>query len=571
MAFVRPPLRDRTVLYLLSFTGYDEAHEVPQGLTQMGMAHALGCKRAQAAQVLIELKDKGMVRERVCHVKASPRRMKAFVLTADGRSLGESLRRTILERPLQFTDEEGNTKEVTVKEVLGLYPKRLDLAGLLRLTGDEGILTCEKVKAFLEKGEKKEEAPEPLKVAEPETIPLVCDDEPKEQQPVWAGPQPVETPPQGTEPVLTPNQPQYPQQYPQPYPQPYQQYYQPGYAAVPPDLFQQPPPKRTLLSRFGLVLGIILIGLGLTMFFTIGFEVCAFMLTSVVCGSLLILFYYISLRFQKVDVLDKKDRYMILGPALFMTYVICYVGSLSFNFKWDTNIFYSFLSVQLPLLFVLGAYPLIPAKARGQIGFIAGAFLILLSIMGLVGGKTFSWVYIHPVMWMATGAMAASIGNEVAKPERRDLGLWISTGLGLYIIAGSVMLIRAALTQDDFAPLITTGPSVIVGILALWLMLGILVVGLRGAKAQRLDSMFNGLGYTAVLCIGAAFVVFGLWLMRLGRFEGAVDLMVGLPVGYYALIQLKDSKNTELKAVGGLMAYAVLVEVLTLGLLLGLF
>jgi hypothetical protein len=319
-----------------------------------------------------------------------------------------------------------------------------------------------------------------------------------------------------------------------------------------------PPPRRTLLSRFGLVLGFILIGLGLAMFFMIGYETCGFMLLMVMIGSLLILFYYISLKFQKVDVLDRKDRYMILGPALFMAYVICYVGSVSFNFKWSTNIFYSFLSVQLPLLFVLSAYPLIPAKVRGQIGIITGAFLLILSIMGLIGGKSFSWVYIHPVMWMATGAMAAVIGNEVAKPERRDLGLWISTGLGLYFIAASLMLIG-------------TDGIVTAVVLVLWFVLGIIIVGLRAVKAQSLDSMFDGLGYTAVFSIGAAFVVFGLWFMRLGRFEGAVDLMVGLPVGYYALVQLKDSKNTELKAVGGLMTYTVLVEVMTLGLLLGLF
>jgi hypothetical protein len=549
MAFVRPPLRDRTVLYLLSFSGYDEAHEVPQGLTQMGMAHALGCKRAQVAQVLIELKDKGMVRERVCHVKASPRRMKAYVLTGEGKGLGENLRRSVLEREMQFTLEDGQTKEISVKRVLELYPKRLDLTGLLRLSGDEGVMTCEKVNVFLEKGTKKEEA-EPAKEAEPETVPLVCDDEVKPPQPVWAGPQPVEAP----EPEPQIAQPQYVQPYPYPYPQ----YYQPGPTLVLADQPPQPPARRTLLSRFGLILGFILIGLGPAMYFTIGYEACGFMLLMVMFGCLLILFYYISLRFQKVDVLDKKDRYMILGPALFMVYVICYVGSVSFNFKWNTNLFYSFLSVQLPLLFVLGAYPLIPAKVRGQIGIVTGAFLILLSIMGLIGGKSFSWVYIHPVMWMATGAMAASIGSEVAKPERRDWGLWISTGSGLYIIAASIMLFKT----DDI---------VFSGILVLWLVLGIIIIGLRAAKAQSLDSMFDGLGYTAVFSIGAAFVVFGLWFMRMGRFEGAVDLMVGLPVGYYALVQLKDSGNTELKAVGGLMAYTILVEVVTLGLVLGLF
>jgi|GEM_PF-5077944 len=569
MGFVRPPLRDRTVLYLLSFSGYDEAHEVPQGLTQMGMAHALGCKRAQVAQVLIELKDKNMVRERVCHVKASPRRMKAYVLTGDGKGLGENLRRSVLERALQFTGEDGVAKEITVKEVLELYPKRLDLTGLLRISGEVGELTCEKVSAFLEKGIKKEEAPEPVKEAEP--APLVCDEKAQPQQPVWAGPQPVEAPAEVTEQEPPPPQPQDTQQYPQPYPPPYPPYYQPWPANMPQEQSPQPPPKRTPFSRIGLVLGILLIGVGLTMFFTIGYEACAFTFVMITVGGLLILFYYFTLRYQRVDVLDKMDRYTILGPALFMAYVICYFGSLSFNFKWDQNIFYSFLSVQLPLLFVLGAYPLIPAKVRGQIGIVTGAFLIALSIMGIVGGKTFSWVYIHPVMWMATGAMAASIGNEVAKPDRREMGLWVSTGLGLYIVAGSLMLLRAALTTEDFASTLKTDHRVIVGILVLWLVLGLIVVCLRAAKAQRLNSMYEGLGYTAVLCIGAAFVLFGLWFMRMGRFEGAVDLMVGLPVGYYALVQLKDSGNTDLKAVVGLMAFAVLVEVLTLGLLLGLF
>ena len=601
MGFVRPPLRDRTVLYLLGYTGYEESHELPQGLTQAGMAKALGAKRAQVAQVLIELKDKEMARERVCHIKGSPRRMKAFVLTPTGRGLGENLRRSVLEQNVSFTDETGAAKDMTVKDLLELYPKQLDITGALRVVDDDGDLSAVQVKEFLDRPKREAE-----EEAAANAVQLECDNGDKAPEGAEAAPQPVwaqpaegaataEAPPAaGTE--------QYPQdqsyQQAQPYqygqeqyqPDYVQQYYQtygqypPGYqyqgyqqtAAQP--AVQPTPPKRPPGGRISFLLGVIVIGLALFMGVlqvgsSIG-EVCIIPLLLIFVGAASILNYYVGMRKAKVEVLDKKDRYLVLGVAFFMAFFLAFFTSIAvdFNdFEWNDTVFQNFLWILVPLLFVLGAFFIIPAHVRGQIGMVIGTFLIALAISGLMNEKAFSWVYIHPVMWLATGALAAAVGNEVARPDKRQLGLWISTGIGVYLIFVPLALIDHILKADASDLFIRADRLVLAVAVLLWFGLGLVIVGLRFAKKERIDGLFASLGYMTLVAIGTAFGLFGVWFMRVGRFEGAIDLLVGLPVIYYALIQAKGSAIEDKRPMWAMMGYAVLVEVVSLGLLLDFF
>jgi len=595
MAFIRPPLRDRALLNLLSYTGFEEAHEVPQGLTQMGMARALGCKRAQVAQVLIELKDRSMVRERVCHIRGSPRRMKAFVLTPDGRSLGENLKRSVLERTVQFIDEDGEPQELTAKDVLNQYPKQLDMTAFIRLVSEDGALYREKVTEYIEKGH--QDGKGECLVPEVKAPVAPAPDEEKEvDDAAEAAPVPATTPAEG--PVMlecegTETQVEVPapttmqtdgmelgtaapvEAPPPPY-VPNTLYY--GYGQGPPMALVPPPqpqPKpRSLFARGSLLLGFTLIFVGGMMPFVVSSfnsELCVFAVFLFIMGIALMVSYYVGLRMAKVDKLTKGDRYSVLIVALILGYILAFLASLLFDFNWDLNRLYSFLAITIPLCFVLGAFFLIPAETRGQLGIIIGTFMIALGVGGLEGGKAFDWVYIHPVMWLATGVMAATVGNEVARPDRRRIGLWVSTGIGVYMAVAAVALMNYSWTAKPEDLIIRTDKLVIVAVLALWLVLGIIIIALRAAGKERLDGIYSGLGYTAIVCIGTAFFMFGIWFMKLGRFEGVIDLFVGLPVVYYSLVQLKESHNPQLKLVAGIMGYAVIVEVLSLGLLLKIY
>jgi hypothetical protein len=311
--------------------------------------------------------------------------------------------------------------------------------------------------------------------------------------------------------------------------------------------------------------------------FTVGTsepQVCIFAIPIFIIGIVLMITYYIALRMAKVEHLNKGDRYSVIIVALILAYILGFLATLAIDydhFKWDLNVLWSYLLVQVPLCFALGAYFLIPAETRGQLGVVLGTFLIALSVGGLVGGGPFSWLYVHPVMWMVTGVMAASVGNEVARPDRRRTGLWVSTGIGIYMIVAALAIMKYAWGPgfDSFA--LHTSRTVVEGILALWVGLGAVVIILRLTGKERLDGVFSGLGYTAIVCVGTAFFLFGIWFMKLGRFEGAVDLLIGLPVVYYALVQLKDSGNPAMRLVGALMGYAVIIEALSLGLALKLF
>jgi hypothetical protein len=581
MAFFKPPLRDRTVLYLLSYTGYDEAHEVPQGLTQMGMARALGCKRAQVAQVLIELKGKGMARERVCHVRGSPRRMKAFVLTPEGRGLGENLRRSVLERTVQFVDEDGEAMELTAKEVLDKYPRQLDITAFMRLVDGQGGLSREQVTEYIERGHK-EDREEKTPTLECESDGKEAGDAPEDEEETTEtppGPE-VEVPGQAPTHLETESMemgPMAPVEAPPELAAPPTYYYGPA----PVMAYQPPPPPqprpRSLFARGSLLLGFTLMFIGGIMPFTVGTSepsLCVFAIPIFILGIVLMIMYYISLRLAKVEHLTTGDRYSVLIVALILAYILGFLATLAIDydhFKWDLNVLWSYLLVQVPLCFALGAYFLIPAETRGQLGVVIGTFLIALSVGGLVGGGPFSWLYVHPVMWMVTGVLAASVGNEVGRPDRRRTGLWVSTGLGIYMIVAALALMNYVWGAGFNDLNLHTSRLVVECALALWVGLGAVVIGLRAAGKERLDGLFSGLGYTALVCVGTAFFLFGIWFMKLGRFEGAIDLLIGLPVVYYSLVQLKDSGNPAMKLVGALMGYAIIVEALSLGLALKLF
>jgi len=587
MAFFKPPLRDRTVLYLLSYTGYDEAHEVPQALTQMGMARALGCKRAQVAQVLIELKGKGMARERVCHVRGSPRRMKAFVLTPDGRSLGENLRRSVLERPVNFMDEDGEVIELSTKDLLDKYPRQLDITAFMKLVDGTGNLSRAQVTEYIERGPEKEET----------KAPVVENEEAEEDGAEEVGPE-VPAPEEGQAtlecepgpaieiPGLAPSHlenegmeiaPALPPQAPPPPDMPPTLYYGPA-----PEMALQPPPppqprQRSLFARGSLLLGFTLFFMGGIMPFVAGSfssQFCIFAVFLFILGIVLMVLYYVGLRMAKVEKLTKGDRYSVLIIALILAYILGFLASLAIgyeDFKWDENVLMSYLLVQIPLCFVLGAYFLVPAETRGQLGIVVGTVLIALAVGGLVGGRPFGWLYVHPVLWLVTGVLAASVGNEVARPDRRRVGLWVSTGIGIYIIVAALALIQFVRTADPSQMVVQANRTAMEAALALWIGLGAIVIGIRAAGKERTEGLFSGIGYTSVVCIGTAFFIFGIWFMKQGRFEGAIDLLVGLPVIYYALVQFKDSGNPNAKLVMAIMGYAVLVEVFSLGLALRLF
>ncbi len=77
-------VNQRILVHLLDFTRAAERFDAPVGVTQQGIADALGVRRSHVTIALQALGQRGLVDFRVARVANSPRRKKAYSLTPLG-------------------------------------------------------------------------------------------------------------------------------------------------------------------------------------------------------------------------------------------------------------------------------------------------------------------------------------------------------------------------------------------------------------------------------------------------------------------------------------------------------
>jgi hypothetical protein len=290
-----------------------------------------------------------------------------------------------------------------------------------------------------------------------------------------------------------------------------------------------------------------------------------------IMGIVCVIGYYITLRQAMVETLEQRDRRMIIGTSLIMAYIMAFIASITFTGGWTLEEWRLLFAINIPLIFVLLAFFLIPTEVRGQIGIVVGTFIFAMAIGGWVSMAVFPWITLHPVIWMATGAMALMVAYEIAKPTPKELGLAVSTGLGLYMVFVSVVLINHVLTAEPTQQITRAPRQIVAGIMFLWTALGIITIAVRFSPESNHGVLFKGLSVTSVVCIGVGFMAFGAWFLRFNRFEGAIDFLIGLPVVYYGLYGVRGMKGKKLRIVLFMICYSILVEILTLSLILGVF
>jgi DNA-binding transcriptional ArsR family regulator len=82
----------RILLHLGRLAVLRDSEEAPEGLTQAGIAVALGLSRATVTRTLIWLVDGGAVRAHSAYVRGQDRRLKVYQLTSFGEGLVRHIR-----------------------------------------------------------------------------------------------------------------------------------------------------------------------------------------------------------------------------------------------------------------------------------------------------------------------------------------------------------------------------------------------------------------------------------------------------------------------------------------------
>jgi tetratricopeptide (TPR) repeat protein/DNA-binding MarR family transcriptional regulator len=116
---------EKILVYLGSFERYIDEVDAPFETTQKGLSSNLELKRSHVSIALKGLKNKGLVTERLSHVKKSARRRKVYFLTRKGLESSNKLRRLLEDEEVVFRD---GTKEenLKVKEVVSRLPGNVD-------------------------------------------------------------------------------------------------------------------------------------------------------------------------------------------------------------------------------------------------------------------------------------------------------------------------------------------------------------------------------------------------------------------------------------------------------------
>jgi ATP/maltotriose-dependent transcriptional regulator MalT/DNA-binding MarR family transcriptional regulator len=129
----RLTVQEQIIVHLFSFKDFDDLLlEVPFGVTQEGVANAIGVVRSAIPRAMKRLIEKKYVNESVAHITALTRRRKVYFLTLEGlveaRRLVENLQKiNVKMKNIENKDEDTEIKLDEVNKILNTDFKLLDI------------------------------------------------------------------------------------------------------------------------------------------------------------------------------------------------------------------------------------------------------------------------------------------------------------------------------------------------------------------------------------------------------------------------------------------------------------
>ncbi|HEY4705454.1 MAG TPA: hypothetical protein VII27_06955 [Thermoplasmata archaeon] len=111
-------VKEKIQLHLFEFSRAADAYEVPEEVTQEGIARTVGIRVHHVQQYVRPLIAEGLVDERTSHIRRQPRRRKAYFLTERGRSRALTLRTATLKEPVPLRTADGQTLMLPLGRIL---------------------------------------------------------------------------------------------------------------------------------------------------------------------------------------------------------------------------------------------------------------------------------------------------------------------------------------------------------------------------------------------------------------------------------------------------------------------
>ena len=136
---MRLTAKERILIHLLDQVRHAESVEVPEVLTQSGVARLAGIALPHVVQYARPLVKDGLVQERIAHVEGSKRRRKVYNLTSEGRMVAIRLRARLKLEVVHVKDAQG-TREATIGQVLEQAGPKLLLSQVVIQAAESGFV-----------------------------------------------------------------------------------------------------------------------------------------------------------------------------------------------------------------------------------------------------------------------------------------------------------------------------------------------------------------------------------------------------------------------------------------------
>jgi DNA-binding MarR family transcriptional regulator len=150
-------LQEKTLIHLSEFKDMEDRFEHPEGVTQKGIAQTIGAQRKHMPRILKKLMDKEFIAEKRGRVSGSTQSMKVYLLTWNGISKANQIKKYVGDCKIKVRGKEGEIVEAKIEEINSLVNGSFSLLDIICNISEEGIF--EGVFEGLEDVEELEEMP----------------------------------------------------------------------------------------------------------------------------------------------------------------------------------------------------------------------------------------------------------------------------------------------------------------------------------------------------------------------------------------------------------------------------
>ncbi len=139
MAATELTFQEKTLIHLLNFKKMGDSFELPPGVTQKGISDSIGAQRKHMPRILKKLKEKGLITEERGRVSGSSQRMKVYILTWEGISNANKIKKYTENSIIKVRDKKGKICEVKICDVNSQIDGDFSLLEIINNITPEGI------------------------------------------------------------------------------------------------------------------------------------------------------------------------------------------------------------------------------------------------------------------------------------------------------------------------------------------------------------------------------------------------------------------------------------------------